>query len=289
MATRGWASGYLGLLDYMTKPESALYERYQRRGILDFLPESATSYEKMLAVCADDIIVQVNHDRIISKAFEELSRKQNSLKAGLDDIASKIRLLVQHRSKMIAADANQRNFKQTAHFLIQNFIHSLKVKVSVKPEVHIILLQSERTLNEALRPYLSCQIRAFSNGEPVLVLLPIDKDDLSVSGLIHQSKPIHQWMEFGYVIQQDLILERIRQALALNQPLSNELKLFANIYRETLLSGHIDRLPYIRTGLLETRTRQPSLHLFVDRYNFYCSANCECSLSRRIRAQKSGS
>jgi hypothetical protein len=294
----GWTSDRLGLLGSGTwaaiwGSESADYERYKRIGIQDCLPSSASEYEKVLAIRADDIIVELCHDALISQAFEAISIATGRPSQELDAVASKLRNLVQRRRTMTKVTADIEGFKDAVKSIIDEYLHASFDNEYIRsmdapylghiPEVHLILFHIERTLNEVLRPYYTVNFIFLPNGTPVLYDASEEVDDPQVVEVLKRCRSSWWWMEYTHKIVRHFKLEMIREAMQTTGRIPEEHLAFAKLYKETLVTGDIDKLPFVTAGRIESRNRGVALHAFVDPHHFNCGSECRCKSDAHLQ------
>jgi hypothetical protein len=293
----GWTNDRLGLLESgifaaIGGSESADYERYKRIGILDCLPSSASEYEKVLAISADDIIVELCHDTLISQAFEAISSATGRPSQELDVVTSRLRNLGQRRRNMTKAIADMEGFKDAVKSIIDDYlqasfdneyIRSMNAPyLGLIPEVHVILLHIARTLNEVLLPYYTVNFIFLPNGTPLLYDASEEADDPQVVEVLKRCKSSCWWMEYTHKIMRHFKLEMIREAMQTTGRIPKEHLAFAKLYEETLVTGDIDKLPFVTTGRIESRNRDVALHAFVDPHDL-CGDECRCKLDPHLQ------
>jgi len=165
-AKTGWLSDTLGILP--ADRDTALYERYEREGLIDFMPLTASEYEKAIAVCADDLITEMAHIQSNEKAYETLTEP---VSASVAAILTQLSLVVARRFAMTKAEADECQFKSVVTKMIGNFIDTLPLTDPLTGIQHMALLHIQHLLGKMTRPWLEPVILIKPTGAPLVILV----------------------------------------------------------------------------------------------------------------------
>jgi hypothetical protein len=109
-----------------------------------------------------------------------------------------------------------------------------------------------------------------------------EADDPQVVEVLKRCKSSCWWMEYTHKIMRHFKLEMIREAMQTTGRIPKEHLAFAKLYEETLVTGDIDKLPFVTTGRIESRNRDVALHAFVDPHDL-CGDECRCKLDPHLQ------
>jgi hypothetical protein len=90
-------------------------------------------------------------------------------------------------------------------------------------------------------------------------------------------------MEYTHKIGRHFKLEMIREAMQTTGRIPKEHLAFAKLYEETLVTGDIDKLPFVTAGRIGSRNRDVALHAFVDPHDFDCGDECRCKSNPHLQ------
>ena len=81
-----------------------VYERHMRKGIRDFLPATASKYDRALAVCADGILAEAQFDTLLGTSLDERYKTSHVLSA-LESVLYRVLKRRAHRTLEEATEA----------------------------------------------------------------------------------------------------------------------------------------------------------------------------------------
>jgi hypothetical protein len=243
-------------------------------------------YERLLAICADDIVVRIGQDMRLPVVFADICQKAGLPSGEFSCLKQKLKLMVTRRGAMTHAAAKQHGFAETVYEIISNFVERLvnsnyfrdlgAILPVIIPQVQIVLIYLERVLNDTVTPYLRVSFRMLPNGYPFTFIFPDYLFDSTLRPLYSASKSLSQCAEWVHAISLDLQIEQFRQRVKDTGAISPSDMPFALLFKETLVSGDKEMLPKVTTGLFEYRQRGLPLFAVMEKHRFECPPNCSC-------------
>jgi hypothetical protein len=263
------------------------YERYRRTGLLDALPSSTSDYEKALAVCADDIILEWEYERYIS-GFPFLSQKEPTI---LPDLESDISQLVDVRMLMTEAQAVRFGFQEKLTNAIKHHLSRMdKVLTSsriwyTEPDAGLMsAARIERILQIMISPWYSVSIRVHTwtrDWYHIPVLGPAGGEDMEKSmsredfvKLLLVSQSLYIVVTYNRLHRIYETLERCRDSILSGRRLDDEEWLFSSCFRGYLETSDERQLPLLKTGIEPKRER--TLAMFRKDEIYPCDGHCGC-------------
>jgi hypothetical protein len=242
-----------------------------------------------VAVCADDIVVEMQHFECISGAFEGVYGGTEYPAKVLESSLAKVQKMMNRRRNTSAAVAARHKFRETVERCIAECFQSsivINAQLWVMPQFYLPLLHIEWQINEVLRPYFSLELRGLVDGSPVTFLHPENLKDAETANALATSKLLVDWISFGRILMQTMKLDMIRQHMAAGMPPRGEDLAFAKVFRQTLVTGNVDMLPYITSGVPESRKREVPYHVYAAKNGFQCDSGCQCELDALFKGQR---
>ncbi|KAE9371109.1 hypothetical protein N431DRAFT_558707 [Stipitochalara longipes BDJ] len=296
-ATEGWIPNWLGLypmdgsaLNIMT----GFYERYCRKGLLDFLPTSSSDYEKALAVCADDMVLEWDHQRYIS-TFPLLSQKEPTV---LPDLEADVKQLVDMRMLMTEAQAERFGFWEKLinaieyHLSRMDRVLSLSQVWDSEPDAGLMTAaRVERILQIMIGPWYTVSVRVYMwtrEWYHVLFLGPAEggvmQQDASAADhtKFARSKPLHKMATYYRLRRIFETLEGCRESILSGRRLDDEEWLFSSCFQRYLETGDENQLPLVKIGIEPKRER--TVRSFRKEEVYSCDGQCGCAYDREEKA-----
>jgi hypothetical protein len=119
----GWATRLLGMwpiCNIQLEGSTGYYHRFHRKGLVNFLPTSASPSEKSLAVCADHVVLEWEQNSFLK--FLNLPEPWVNITSVLDEVKTTLSKLIQRRCTMTKAEASWHNFKGKIITTISDFL-----------------------------------------------------------------------------------------------------------------------------------------------------------------------
>ena len=281
MAKRGWASDIIRLHPMNKSVLAAMtgyYDAYCRKGLADFLPKSSSPYEKALAVCADDMVVEWVFSRRIS--WHRLL--EDTAPTVIRDMELEIYDLVQRRKFMTATEARQDGFDTkvrtvvSSHMAVIDAAHFRQRHNSEINRGLTITAGVEWTLRHLISPWY--EVNAYMD----LQSLNFQRHHVYLSTSLTGSKEynpekvvpiLRMWMYLSISII-FTVLDKCRATILAGLPMDEEEWYCASRFRQYLESGHESTLPVITCGLDRKLERLPSKYRKEEIFD--CNDNCGC-------------
>ncbi|KAF8533834.1 hypothetical protein BDD12DRAFT_466182 [Trichophaea hybrida] len=281
-AKTGWMTETLGLLF-----PGDTYERYERKGLVDVIPSTSSLYEQSIAVCADDIIIQLEHVYEIAGAFAKLSPTASSDLAALVLALHKV---VRRRGTMTEEEANQHQFCGVVMDIISNYMESLNIMVPMTRDQQMALLHLHQVLGGYVAPWLILSFSVRNSRGPIIFSgFPGNFDgeicrNPQAAQILSISESIPRAMLMGHHACHFQIMSGLVNNMQAGIKPFKEIEIkYANFFREALESGDPEKLPVVTSGLLQTRRRELHLASFCKQYNNMCDPSCPCPLGPLVR------
>lgn len=277
--------------------ETGYYERYRRKGLADHMsptqaPSKAYQYEKALAVCVDDIILEWEHKRLF---FASLSANENAGVNILADLEADVMRLVSVRVLLTRVQAETYHFHEelektlTHHFdRITELFTDSRFDNSEKSPRLCYLVKVKQLLLPMLQPWYTFDIfsRA-TDGKAMFRLADMQ------GHVVLTRKTAGEWRhatELKFLLEFDRLqsiyrhVDRIRGALINGgKGMMPEDWYFAEIFREFLETGDETKLPLLKSGL--SNEREQTVFDFRKKTLFPCNGDCGCAFDIAERKQ----
>ena len=261
------------------------YDRYMRKGVEDFLPSAASSYERALAICADDVIIQIQNNCIL----EALVAERYKGLGALDSLKSILVKVLNRRAHMTLQEATRNNFDSTIYYLTKFYLNSIQAILKRPPgkDEHRYLVLVERTVCDILAPWLVFKLLQTTGGRVLIHLRSlfthsVYQGDPYLVEFIPIAEPVTQRLESACIIGIDQYLEFIRAEILRENLIGHHQYRFILPFRAFLESGGDPNLmPIIRSGSRERKT--------LTRLGIYqsgrmkCKPGCTCALPRVLK------
>jgi len=264
----------------------SVYERYLRKGIQDFLPIDASKYDKILAACADDILVEGCFYRLL----EGTLNKQYKNSSILENLMAILGKLSKRRAHMTLKEATEQGFNCTIYNVLKLHFNQLQtvLKRPPGPEEHEYLIFVERELSQMLEPWFKLSLLETIGGRIVIHLSSLFTHELYggdpyISEFTPIAEPISQCLETARLVMLNQYLERIREAILRYQNnIEPEVRAFLLPFRKFLESGgEPSVMPMVRTGDRSSR-EFTELGLFQSG-RMRCKDGCRCPRPETLR------
>jgi len=256
----------------------SVYERYLREGIQDFLPVDAPKYDKILATCADDILVEGCFYGLLEGTLNQ-QYKNSSVLEYLENILGKV---LKKRAHMTLRTATEHGFDHTIYKILKH--HFNQVQIMLKrppgPEEHEYLIFVERKLSQVLAPWFKLSLLETVGGRIVIHLHSLFTHELYgsdpyISEFSPIAEPVSQCLETVRLILLDQYLEMIREAVLGYRDIEPRVHAFLLPFKKFLESGGEPSLmPLVRTGDRGKR-ELTELGLFQSG-RMRCKEGCRC-------------
>jgi hypothetical protein len=263
----------------------SLYERYLREGVQDFLPADAPKYDKILATCADDILVEGCFYRFLEGTLNQ-QYKNSSVLEYLEVILGKV---LKKRAHMTLRAATEHGFDHTIYKILKH--HFNQVQIMLKrppgPEEHEYLIFVERKLSQVLAPWFKLSLLETVGGRIIIHLHSLFTHELYgsdpyISEFSPIAEPVSQCLENVRLILLDQYLEMIREAVLGDRYIEPRVHAFLLPFKKFLESGgEPNVMPLVRTGDRGKR-ELTKLGLFQSR-RMRCREGCRCPRPEALR------
>jgi len=256
-------------------------QRYDWKGIYDTLPNSASEYEKALAVCADDTFLFSFITKKIKSYLpdnEELPKSvEFSMSEVLKNLEADLELIAERRRKMTSKEATQAGFQAAVERTTEFHAKQMSKEYWILSEMCI---RTEMIINEAISPWLNA--KAFVNpGAPCHFHIhkPQEMIPKMPTFLIDALKFGHS----SRVVANNMFLETVREATLDGESLRSDTLAFARQFRKFLETGKPHNLPLLTMGTI--REREVTYNESFNKFNITCPTNCNCGIDE-IKAKK---
>jgi hypothetical protein len=264
----------------------SLYERYLREGIQDFLPADAPRYDKILATCADDILVEGCFYRILEGTLNQQYKKSPVLEC-LEVILKKI---FKKRAHMTLRAATEHGFDRTIYNILKHYFNQLQImlKRPPGPEEHEYLIFVERKLSQVLAPWFKLSLLETVGGRIIIHLHSLFTHELYgsdpyISEFSPIAEPVSQCLENVRLILLDQYLEMIRETVLGGRDIEPRVHAFLLPFKKFLESGGEPSLmPPVRTG--DRRRRELTKLGLFQSGRMRCREECRCPRPEALRA-----
>lgn len=252
-------------------------QRYLRKGIYDTLPRSATSYERALAICADDVLFC---------GFQEMVLQQKS-SANLGGVTDRIfrelredlSLILQRRSWMTQVEADQHGFRNAVSQSIQ--FHSDRLCKGDKNADIKLAMRLQLTLQDLLKPWFSVKGYMSMGEAPWQWALALPNQSAHKSRCGHVTlHALPESFHMPRIWMTDKKVELLRERILEKCILEGEELEFARCFRRYLETGCETDMPLLASGL--QRVRDVTYLEFSQNSSIRCKPGCDCSTSRQL-------
>jgi hypothetical protein len=261
------------------------YDRYLRKGVEDFLPPTATSYERALAICADDVIIQTQNGHLLEYFIMDRYKRSGIL----DSLKSILVKVLNRRSHITLQEATRNNFDSKIYSLVKCYLNKLQGILKRPPGLaeHRYLIYVERIVGDILAPWFVFKLLETSGGRIIIHLRSlfthtVYQEDPYLAEFTPIAEPVIQCLESAQLIALDQYLEFIRAEILRDNPIGSHHYCFILPFRKFLESGGDPNLmPIIRSGSVQRRE--------LTRLGLYrsgrikCKAGCTCALPRGLK------
>lgn len=267
----------------MMSIETGYYERYCRKGLSHHMSSMTPSYERALAICVDDIILEWEQKRYIAI----FTGRDNAGANILADLEADVMRLTRLRVQLTEFEAEKYCFHEelqstlTHHFdRIGALLQSRPFQETEQSATLCYLAKVKQMLNPMLEPWYGFDVLfRITDGKLMCVLgdmqghLALTQE--TVGEWIH-AKKVNYMLDYYRLKNIYRHVERIRTAL-LNggRNLREEDWYFAEIFREFLETGDETRLPFIKSGL--EKKREQMISDFRKEKLYSCNGDCGCA------------
>jgi hypothetical protein len=280
MAKVGWCGEYWGIFSKFATGEMGTnyWVRYRRRGLLDCLPPDVDEYERDLAICADDIAVEVDTEAGIKsyKASQDLRELTEEVLSRLQD---SLNLVLARRMTMTRREAESQDFQGAVLSLIMNHLETLRDCADQGNILDPYLLAMvELKLKKLLGPWFSIAIYCGVSFTPRLPLVILSPHTARVTAPIATTaanmETIPNLLRFAVLLSVRDTIERVRISILSGKSLSIKEHEFAECFREYLETGNESRMPVLAYGSREAR--EVTFKEYQKRSKLKCPPGCQC-------------
>jgi hypothetical protein len=263
--------------------ETGYYERYCRKGLSHHMSFMTPIYERALAICADDIILEWEQKRYIAI----FTGRDNAGANILADLEADVMRLTRARVQLSGFEAEKYCFHEelqsslTHHFTrIEALLQSRAFQETEQSATMCYLAKVKQMLNPMLEPWYRFDVLfRITDGKPMFVLgdmlghLALTRETV---GEWSHAKKVNYMLDYYRLKNIYRHVERIRTALVNGgRNLREEDWYFAEIFREFLETGDETKLPFIKSGL--EKKREQSVSDFRKEKLYSCNGDCGCA------------
>jgi len=249
------------------------------------LPPSASAYERALAICADDVLVEIQ-----SRHFVKGTIKDEYKNSGiLDSLKSILTKVLNRRAHMTLRESARNQFDRAVYSIIKSYVTQMYVILKHPPsnDEHAYVLHVETEIAELLAPWFVFRLLETTGGRILIQLRSlfthtVYQDDPYFREHTPIAAPVAQCFESARVIMLDRFLDLLREEILKgNTPLPEDLA-FVRPFRQFLESGgDPNYMPIIRSGA--RNRRELTLLGVYQSGRMKCKPNCECPLPQVIK------
>jgi hypothetical protein len=268
--------------------QTGYYDRYYRHGLAHYMPKSASDYERALAVCVDDIVMEFEQNRYI-----DILTLPNDLGSNiLADLEIEMSSLANARQYLTAAEAERYEFKQRVSGRLEH--HLARVgKLFETPSLKdleesaklIYLMRIQKVIGQMLGPWYKLLVwnsLAESQGPWHIISQPESPDQIALSEdmleKVFSSAIACDMIKYWMLRRIFSSVEKCRTSLVAGRSLSEEEWHFITPFRAYLETGSIEKLPLVSSGLEQEREKTVSEWRRTRIYR--CDGDCDCPFDR---------
>jgi hypothetical protein len=232
--------------------DQTLYQqRYLRKGVYDTLPDSETAYEKLLAVCADDVLFRGYHELTYGKYSPDGVDKKYAENI-IQQLREDLEFILQRRACMTQKESDQHQFEdavsKTIHFHSDllckgenntNFCRAVRLQIMLK---------------EILAPWFSVKVYISLSGVIWQWVLAKPGEDFRKPRDVKVTlDSVPTFCQMGRIWLVDQKLEEMRARILHRVVLKGEQLQFARCFRRYLETGCESDMPLLAVGSRPTR------------------------------------
>lgn len=255
--------------------ETLLHQRYSRKGIYGNLSESATDYEKALAICADDVIFRSFQEFKYRVQGGDRAKKEivgNTIKRMQDDL----NLILGRRATMTRVEAERHGFQDAVSQTIQHYSDKLWKDDNAD---FLLVFRLHNALQEILTPWFAVKpfISLGSVSWKWALAKPGSRFEKPHVGVALDS--LAAFTQMGRIWFVELKLESIRSRIIRGEDLQDDELQFARCFRRYLETALDSEMPVLAIGTRERR--DVTFTEFFKTTALRCSPGCNCALDKQ--------
>jgi hypothetical protein len=264
--------------------QTGYFNRYYRHGLAHYMPKSASAYERALAVCVDDVVMEFEQTRYI-----DIFTLPNNLGSNvLADMEAEISSLTNARQYLTQAEAERHGFKQRVNSRLEYHLNRVdrlfrhrKIMNLEESAKLIFLMRIQKTIGRMLGPWYQFVVwDSLSNNEgpwhllssaelPGKIILTEDQLPKALRSAVPQQM-IKYWMLRRIFAS----VENCRTSLVTGRSLNEEEWHFITPFRAYLETGSDKNLPLVTSGL--EMEREITVYEWRRTRVYRCDGDCGC-------------
>jgi len=264
--------------------QTGYFNRYYRHGLAHYMPKSASAYERALAVCVDDVVMEFEQNRYI-----DILTLPNSLGSNiLADMEAEILSLTSARQYLTQAEAERHGFKQRVNRRLEYHLSRVdllfrrpNIKDLEESAKLIFLMRIQKTIRRMLGPwYQFVVMNSLSDDEGPWHLLSstelpgqiaLTQDQLPK---VLRSTPPEHMIKYWMLRRIFASVENCRRSLVTGRSLNEEEWHFITPFRAYLETGSDENLPLVTSGL--EMEREMTVYEWRRTKVYRCDGDCGC-------------